>query len=79
MQPNRAQTLGRGLPLGETDEPMSWRPSVYDRKRHPNLMADACVRLGGEPGLGQVTDLEQAVRGIDARRQAHLDERTASG
>ncbi|HEX6678373.1 MAG TPA: ferritin-like domain-containing protein [Actinomycetes bacterium] len=42
-------------------------------------MADACVRLGGEPGLGRVTDLEQAVRGIAARLQAHLDERTANG
>jgi hypothetical protein len=42
-------------------------------------MADACVRLGGEPGLGRVTNLEQAVRGIAARLQAHLDERTANG
>ena len=45
LQPNRAQALGRGSPSSpETDEPMSWRPSVYDRKRHPHLTADAHVR-----------------------------------
>jgi hypothetical protein len=41
-------------------------------------MADACVRLGREPGLGQITDLEQAVRGIAAGLQTHLDERAAN-
>jgi Ferritin-like len=42
-----------------------------------DAMADACARLGREPGLGQITDLEPAVRGIAARLQDHLDERTA--
>jgi len=42
-------------------------------------MADACVRLGGEPGLSRIADLEQALPGIAARLQAHLDERTADG
>ena len=44
LQPNRARALGRGLPLGPaTDEPVCWRPSAYERKRHPDLPADACV------------------------------------
>jgi hypothetical protein len=43
-----------------------------------DMMADACVRLGREPGLGQITDLEQAVRGIAAGLQTHLDERAAN-
>jgi hypothetical protein len=43
-----------------------------------DTMADACVRLGREPGLGQITDLEQAVRGIAAGLQTHLDERAAN-
>jgi putative transposase len=45
LQPNRAQALGRGLPLGPaTDEPICWRPSAWDRKQHPNLPTDACVQ-----------------------------------
>jgi hypothetical protein len=40
-------------------------------------IADASARLGREPGLGRVAGLEPAVRGIAARLQAHLDERSA--
>jgi hypothetical protein len=44
LQPNRARSVGRGLPLGPaTDEPVVWRPSAYERKQHPDLPADACV------------------------------------
>jgi putative transposase len=44
LQPNRARSVGRGLPLGPaTDEPVLWRPSAYERKQHPDLPADACV------------------------------------
>jgi hypothetical protein len=35
-----------------------------------DAMADGCVRLGREPGLAQVADLEGPVRGIAARLQA---------
>jgi hypothetical protein len=38
-------------------------------------MADACARLGPEPGLGQVAKLEPNVRAIAAGLRAHLDER----
>jgi hypothetical protein len=41
-------------------------------------MADAAARLGREPGLGQLADLEPAVRGIAARLQDHVDERTVN-
>ena len=45
LQPNRARIVGRGLPFGPaTDEPVVWRPSAYERKQHPDLPADACVR-----------------------------------
>jgi hypothetical protein len=44
-----------------------------------DAMADTCVRLGREPDLAQVADLERSVRGIAARLQAHLDEQTTSG
>ena len=40
-------------------------------------IADASARLGGEPGLGRLAGLEPAARGIAARLQAHLDERSA--
>lgn len=44
LQPNRARSVGRGLPLGPaTDQPVVWRPSAYERKQHPDLPADACV------------------------------------
>lgn len=38
-------------------------------------LADACARLGLEPGLGQVAKLEPNVRAIAAGLQAHLAER----
>jgi Ferritin-like len=40
-------------------------------------IADASARLGREPGLGRVAGLEPAARGIAARLQARLDERSA--
>jgi Ferritin-like len=42
-------------------------------------MADACVRLGGEPGLERLAALEPAARGLAAQLQAHLDRRAAAG
>jgi hypothetical protein len=42
-------------------------------------MADACVRLGGEPGLDRLAEVEGTVRGTAARLQGHMDERTANG
>lgn len=45
LQPNRAVVVGRGLPLSSgTDQKVCWRPSAHDRKQHPELPADACVR-----------------------------------
>jgi hypothetical protein len=55
--------------------PAAWKVMI----QRLDVMADACARLGREPGLSQIADLEQAVRGIAARLQARLDERTANG
>jgi hypothetical protein len=45
LQPNRAGVVGRGLSLQPgLDQQVCWRPSNYERKRHPDLPADACVR-----------------------------------
>lgn len=45
LQPNRAAVVGRGLALQTgLDQEVCWRPSAYERKRHPELPADACVR-----------------------------------
>jgi putative transposase len=45
LQPNRAGVVGRGLPLQPgLDQEVCWRPSAYERKRHPGLPAEACVR-----------------------------------
>ncbi|MGH9571247.1 MAG: hypothetical protein ACRD4F_16495, partial [Candidatus Angelobacter sp.] len=45
LQPNRAAAVGRGLPLQSgLDRQICWRPSAYERKRHPDLPAEACVR-----------------------------------
>jgi Ferritin-like len=38
-------------------------------------MADACARLGLEPGLGRVAELEPQLRAIAAGMRAHLDQR----
>ena len=45
LQPNRAGVVGRGLSLQSgLDQQVCWCPSVYERKHHPDLPADACVR-----------------------------------
>ena len=45
LQPNRAGVVGRGLSLQSgLDQQVCWRPSAYERKKHPDLPADACVR-----------------------------------
>jgi hypothetical protein len=45
LQPNRAGVVGRGLSLQPgLDQQVCWRPSKYERKRHPDLPAAACVR-----------------------------------
>ena len=45
LQPNRAGVVGRGLLLQSgLDQQVCWRPSAYERKQHPQLPADACVR-----------------------------------
>ncbi len=45
LQPSRAGVVGRGLTLPPgLDQELSWRPSDYERKHHPRLPADACVR-----------------------------------
>jgi len=45
LQPNRAAVIQRGLSLASgLDQQVCWRPSQYERKKHPNLPADACVR-----------------------------------
>ena len=54
LQPNRAGVVGRGLPLQSgLDRQVCWRPSAYERKKHPDLPADACVR--GRLVVQQVT------------------------
>lgn len=45
LQPNRAAVVQRGLPLQSgLDRQVCWCPSDYERKKHPDLPADACVR-----------------------------------
>jgi putative transposase len=45
LQPSRAGVVGRGLPLcSGLDRQVCWRPSAYERKRHPGLPGDASVR-----------------------------------
>jgi hypothetical protein len=45
LQPNRAGAVGRGLSLQSgLDQQVCWCPSAYERKQHPDLPADACVR-----------------------------------
>jgi putative transposase len=54
LQPNRAAALGQGLQLQSgLDQELCWRPSAYERKRHPALPADACVQ--GRLIMQQVT------------------------
>ena len=54
--------------------PAAWKVMV----QRLDALADACARLGGGPGLDRVAGLEQAVRAIAAKLQAHLDERAAA-
>jgi Ferritin-like len=59
---------------------LPWRQAAWTvMVQRLGVMADTCVRLGCEPGLGQLADLERPVRGLAARLQAHLDERAAAG
>jgi putative transposase len=45
LQSNRAGVVGRGLSLQSgLDQQVCWRPSAGERKKHPDLPADACVR-----------------------------------
>jgi hypothetical protein len=45
LQPSRVAQLGGGLPLRPgTDQRVCWRPSDYERKKHPELPAEACVQ-----------------------------------
>lgn len=45
LQAGRAVAVGRGLTLKSSlDHEVCWRPSAYERKQHPELPADACVR-----------------------------------
>ena len=45
LLPVRAGVVGGRLPLSlGTDRQVCWQPSAYDRKRHPELPADACVQ-----------------------------------
>jgi hypothetical protein len=45
LQPSRAAVVQRGLPLQSgLDQQVCWCPSDYERKKHPDLPADACVR-----------------------------------
>jgi len=45
LQANRAGVVGHGLSLQSgLDQQVCWRPSAGERKKHPDLPADACVR-----------------------------------
>ena len=46
LKADRAEVIGRGGPAltSGTDRQVVWRPSPQERKKHPNLPADACVR-----------------------------------
>jgi putative transposase len=45
MQPSRAAVVGRGLALRSgLDQEVCRRPSPFERKHHPELPADACLR-----------------------------------
>jgi hypothetical protein len=45
LMPKRARVVGHGLLLQPgTDVPVCWQPSAFERKQHPDLPPDACVR-----------------------------------
>jgi hypothetical protein len=59
---------------------LPWREAAWKvMVQRLGVMADACVRLGCEPGLERLAELEEPVRTLAARLQAHLDERAAAG
>jgi hypothetical protein len=59
---------------------LPWREAAWKVMiQRLGVMADACVRLGCEPGLERLVELEEPVRGLAARLQGHLDERAAAG
>jgi putative transposase len=41
----RARSLNRGKLPSKADQWMDWKPSRWDRKAHPDLPADACIRV----------------------------------
>jgi len=45
MTDARARSLLRGKLPQKTDQWVDWTPSRWDRKAHPNLPADACIRV----------------------------------
>jgi hypothetical protein len=58
---------------------LPWREAAWKVMiQRLGLTADACVRLGGEPGLERLAQLEGPARGLAARLQRHLDERTTA-
>src|SRR5215218_2733882 len=59
---------------------LPWREAAWKVMiQRLGVMADACARLGCEPGLERLVELEEPVRGLAARLQGHLDERAAAG
>ena len=57
---------------------LPWREAAWKViVQRLGVMADACVRLGCEPRLERLAGLEEPVRNLAARLQAHLDERSA--
>ena len=58
---------------------LPWREAAWKvMVQRLGVMADACARLGCEPGLERLAQLEAPVRGLAARLQNHLDERAAA-
>jgi len=45
MTDARARSLNRGKLPSEADEWIDWKPSRWDRRAHPNLPGDACIRV----------------------------------
>jgi hypothetical protein len=58
---------------------LPWREAAWKvMVQRLDVMADACARLGAEPGLERLAELEKPVRGLAAQLQGHLDERAAT-
>jgi Ferritin-like len=59
---------------------LPWREAAWKVMiQRLGVMADACVRLGSEPDLERLTELEEPIRGLAARLQGHLAERATAG